>query len=384
MTRWAALALLIWGCQPDGGPGSNGGAGGAPEGGMAGQGGGVGGGCLEGISTCLGDEYQICRGGQFVTEAICGEGESCLPGAGCRACDPGAGDFCRDNGIYGCTPDGTVTALIQDCGENTCVNGRCADDDCAEGAELIYVVDSDYTLFSFDPRTLLLLPVGNLNCPAGPAWPEFRGGPGRPFSMAVDRSGRAWVLFSSGEIFWVSTQTTACSLAPWRPGTEGFELFGMSFVSDRAGSSAETLHISGGGADNFADARLGAVNPTSLAVNVRGEMPFAENGAELTGNANGELFAYWPGRQSAIARMDKATATEVERWALPPLGSPPSAWAFAHWGGKYYVFISTQDGLSQVLRFDPQSGQTETVVPFLGRRIVGAGVSTCAPVVDNF
>lgn len=377
------VVLMCFACQPEGGPGSDGDAGAGGAGGQGGAGA-TGGDCLEGISTCQGSDFQICQQGRFVTQETCGDGQACLPGEGCAECDPTQGDTCVDNAIHACGDDGSIGTLIQDCGENTCTNGQCADDDCADGAELIYVVDSDYALFSFDPRTLQFTPVGNLNCPAGPAWPEFRQGEGRPFSMAVDRAGRAWVLFSSGEIFWVSTQTTRCLLAPWRPGTEGFELFGMSFVSNQAGGSAETLFISGGRAEDFSNANLGAINPSSLDIDVRGQMPRAENGAELTGNANGELFAYWPGRQSAIARMDKATATEVERWDLPPLGSGPSAWAFAHWGGKYYVFISTQDGLSQVLRFDPTTGRTETVVPFVGRRIVGAGVSTCAPVVDNF
>jgi hypothetical protein len=52
------------------------------------------------------------------------------------------------------------------------------------------------------------------------------------------------------------------------------------------------------------------------------------------------------------------------------------------------VFISEADGLggvsSRVLRFDPATGRTVVAVEETGRRIVGAGVSTCAPVVSNF
>lgn len=375
----ALLALVVFGCQPEGdgsGPmsiGFDAGAGGA---------GGGGGGCIEGISTCLGSDYQICRGGQFVTVETCADGQACLPGEGCAACDPTQGETCVGNAIHACNADGSIGEEVQDCGENSCVNGRCATDDCAEGAELIYVVDSDYRLHSFDPRTEDFALIGNLDCPAGPSWPEFRNGEGRPFSMAVDRAGRAWVLFSSGEIFWVSTQTTECSQTIWRPGTEGFELFGMAFVSDRAGSSAETLFVSGGNAENFAQARLAAIDDESLVITARGNMPPAENGAELTGDANGDLYAYWPGFVSGVARLNKDAATIDQFWNLPP--SEPSAWAFAHWGGKFYIFISTRDGRSQVLRLDPETGLVEVVVAETGRRIVGAGVSTCAPVVDNF
>lgn len=377
MRRTVALALLcLTGCQPEGD-----GSGPQPIVFDGGPGGG-GGGCLEGISTCLGADFQVCRGGRFVTVETCAEGQACLPGEGCAACDPTQGDTCVGDAIHACNPDGSIGAELQDCGESSCVNGRCADDDCAEGAELIYVVDSDYRLHSFDPRTQRFELIGNLDCPAMRSWPEFGAGDGRPFSMAVDRAGRAWVLFSSGEIFWVSTRDTACSPTVWRPGAEGFELFGMAFVADRAGSSAETLFVSGGNAENFAQARLAAIDDTSLVITPRGVMPPAENGAELTGDGNGDLFAYWPGFISGVARMDKTTATIAQFWNLPP--SEPSAWAFAHWGGKFYIFISTQDGRSQVLRLDPATGLTEVVVAETNRRIVGAGVSTCAPVVDNF
>jgi hypothetical protein len=40
--------------------------------------------------------------------------------------------------------------------------------------------------------------------------------------------------------------------------------------------------------------------------------------------------------------------------------------------------------VSRVLRFDPTDGSTQLAVDGTGRRVVGAGVSTCAPVVSNF
>ena len=64
--------------------------------------------------------------------------------------------------------------------------------------------------------------------------------------------------------------------------------------------------------------------------------------------------------------------------ALP--SGAAQAWAWAFWGARYYIFLQGQlDTSTQVYRFDPATGATERLVPNTGRRIVGAGVSTCAP-----
>ena len=58
-------------------------------------------------------------------------------------------------------------------------------------------------------------------------------------------------------------------------------------------------------------------------------------------------------------------------------------WAFAHWGGRFYQFISGNSGYSRVYRFDPATGKNPKVVSSLGHRIVGAGVSIKAPGASN-
>ena len=63
---------------------------------------------------------------------------------------------------------------------------------CAEGTDLVYVVARDGTLHSFDPGELRFRRIGRLECP----------GTGRslPQSMAVDRSGQAWVGYDNGAL----------------------------------------------------------------------------------------------------------------------------------------------------------------------------------------
>lgn len=343
-------------------------------------------GCVEGAGTCAGNAYSVCRNGVFVNAQLCQGAETCVPGVGCRACNPGEAAICDGDALYACTADGARGDKIRDC-TSGCANGQCTAE-CAVGAELVYVVDVDDNLLSFDPRTNAFAPVGRLDCPAGDAWADFGEGRATPFSMAVDRQARAWILYASGEIFWVDTATAGCTRSPFPPGDAGFQLFGMAFVSEGPGAATETLHVAGGRVGAIERGRLGTIDTQASGVTEVGTLPQHEYGAELTGNGNGELWAYWPGIESVVARVDKASASVEQEWSLPPLFGQPAGWAFAHWGGRYFVFISESDGVggvvSRVLRFDPTTGDTAVAVPETGRRIVGAGVSTCAPVVSNF
>lgn len=256
-----------------------------------------------------------------------------------------------------------------------------------DGNDLIYVVDVDYRLLKFDPNLLATAGdpfslIGQLDCPAGQAWDG--GGAATPFSMSVDRNGFAWVLYSSGEIFKVSITDASCTATTFAPGQQGMELFGMGFVTDSAGGAAETLFISGGAADQLGSGKLAMVEPEAMTVSMVADLPESEYGPELTGTANSELFAYFPAsfEDPYVARLGKTTAAAEQSWTMDPLEGFATAWAFAHWGGKFYVFISTEgfDGtLSQVRLLDPATGNETAAVPTSDYQVVGAGVSTCAP-----
>jgi len=233
--------------------------------------------------------------------------------------------------------------------------------------------------------------IGNLNCPAGTPWPDWQPGPATPFSMSVDRSGRAWVLYSSGEIFWVDVTDASCQPSGFTKGQNGFELFGMGFVSDAPGSSAETLFIAGGSsATGSTDFRLGSIDTSNNLVTQLGTItPPEEFGPELTGTGDAKLFGYYPGLSSTqVSELSKTSGQNLQNWPMPGLGSQVRAWAFAHWGGRFYIFVTTQDILtldtvSQVHRLDPATGNSSIILPDIPYVIVGAGVSTCAPVVVN-
>ena len=83
----------------------------------------------------------------------------------------------------------------------------------------------------------------------------------------------------------------------------------------------------------------------------------------------------------AVRQLDKTTGARIQEYDVSAIGSGrASAWAFAHWGGRYYMFY--QAGLQTQTSIYSLSPDTNVVAPVLmdiGYTIVGAGVSTCAP-----
>lgn len=248
--------------------------------------------------------------------------------------------------------------------------------DCSEMARWIYLVDSDDALLRFEPDTGSLTPIGTLTCPAGSA---------SPFSMAVDRNANAYVLHNDHRIYRVSTADASCSATTFAPDQMGFELFGMGFVSDAAGAASETLFIAGGPEAGIGggSSTLGRVDVASWAVsrvNTVGGSP------ELTGTGAGELWGFFPdATPMAVRQLDKGSAAtlrslDVSSIDSTGLGLGASAWAFAYWGGRFYMFYQgILDDSTGIYRVTPDTGVVETVRENIGYRIVGAGVSTCAP-----
>ena len=341
--------------------------------------------CSTGERRCQGQSLQECQGGQFVEVSRCGDEQYCSSELGCLDCDPAGGNVCYQGNVHACNPDGSVGDLLETCWTEQCVAGNCGDPACPPETMYVYVVDDSYRLLSFNPAAAgdPFRLIGNLDCPAGPSWPDWSGGnPATPFSMSVDRSGRAWVLYTSGEIFWVSTSDASCQKSPYPPGQDGYRLFGMGFVSDAAGSEQEKLYLAGGNVDAQVMGDMAVVDPNTMGLTTLGPCPQAEYGPELTGTGKGEWYGYFPGTGSSfVARLDKQSGQISQQWQLPSLSGSVRAWAFAHWGGKFYIFVTTYSNgyRSMVLRLDPQSGNTDTYLDNLPYIIVGAGVSTCAP-----
>ena len=247
--------------------------------------------------------------------------------------------------------------------------------DCPVEARPVYVVDTDQTLSRFEPDRLEFTDLGRLNCPAGGA---------SPFSMSVDRTGRPWVLYSSGEIFYVDPNTLACNRASFQAGQRGFDVFGMGFVLDEPGTEIDRLFIAGGGEGDISSggARLGQVSMLDLSVS---EVEDLEGWPELTGTALGDLWGFFPGTSPPrVARISREDESLDSIFPITSIDGDPNAWAFAFWGGDFWLFYKSQeDPSTRVFKLESDDGSVTEVLSDTGRYIVGAGVSTCAPVVIN-
>jgi hypothetical protein len=246
-------------------------------------------------------------------------------------------------------------------------------DGCADGTELVYVIDESSARFSqFDPATKTFNDLGYLNCPAMSGVTTF--------SMSVDRSGTAWVLYADGELFRVEIlNNLACTSTTWQ-GSSNLKVFGMGFSTDQPGGTTETLYVGGGLTQvqsSYTLAKIDTATMSATSLGTETELP------EMTGTGAAELWGYMPEATTArIVKFDRTNGTAVQTFMEPTLGGTGAGYAFAQWGGDYWVFlIRSGEPSTNVYQVDGMTGAIKSTTPTTGRTIVGAGVSTCAPTV---
>ncbi len=293
--------------------------------------------------------------------------------------------------------------------------------ECSEENTKIYVFGADNALFRFDPQNLSFTRIGILSCPTATS----------PFSMAVTRRGTAWVEYTDGRLYRASTQTARCEATAFVPGQPGFSDFGMGYASNGgqefendAGSAGDAREAGDGGdgggmhgsrADGGGDAgredagmpgandgdaggagtdggateaetlylsgqALGWLDTTSLELHFVSSLSLGRT--ELSGTGNGLLYAYSieSGVVSRLNQRSGALEKQYRTTAVDSTGS--SAFAFAHWGGDFFIFTATGDRSlrdSKVTRYSPSTDTSEVVIERTGMVVVGAGSSTCAP-----
>lgn len=253
--------------------------------------------------------------------------------------------------------------------------GPPGDPNCANAAaQFLYVIDSSDVLLRYDPEANTLTSLGAVDCPTTSS----------PFSMAVDRDANAWVAYQDGNLFRVSVADLTCTATSFTPNQAGFEVFGMGYVADAPGSTEETLFVSGG---SLLDVSLGTADlgriDDSLVLTPIGALP---GWPELTGTGDAELWGFFPDTAPpSVRRIDTATGGTAQSFPINEIGGGlglgDRAWAFAFWGGLFHIFYKGElDATTNVWRLNPEDGSVVEMIHESGYRIVGAGVSTCAPV----
>lgn len=272
---------------------------------------------------------------------------------------PGFGDGGNSSGTIG--------------GKNPAADGGSNQAGCSEAAKLVYVVSDSNELFSFAPDKTAFTKIGQLDCPSGGATPN---------SMAVDRTGSAWVNFSDGSLFEVSTADASCRATTYQKGQGGLTRFGMAFATSSATSQEETLYVVG--IEGASGGRgLAKIDLTTMKLTAIGDFSgkLAGQGAELTGTGDGRLFGFFTTQPNAtLAQIDKGTGATSGDASLAGV-STGNAWAFSFWGGDFWFYTSSGITPSTVTRKQTSTdGSISTAKKDVGGfRIVGAGVSTCAP-----
>ena len=247
---------------------------------------------------------------------------------------------------------------------------------CAPGTDVIYVLSDSAELWSFDPVDLEFELVGAFAC----------NGLTSTFSMGVDRNAIAWVMFQTADIYTIDVNNPAACVDPgYTPGQLGFDLYGMAFVSEGEDDPCDQLYgLRFSGSFGFQEGpdigALGTLDPDDLSLTELGLTDY--DGGELTGTGDGRLFAFAGASPAKLVQFDKDDASVLDVLPLDTL-ELTNAFAFAFFGGDFYFF--TESGLgfaSKVTHLDYDGDQAlDIVVDQAPIRIVGAGVSTCAPII---
>ena len=240
--------------------------------------------------------------------------------------------------------------------------------DCPDaGSTLIYVIGAGNELYSFYPPTLSFKQIGTVSCP----------GPSSPFSMAVDRLGTAYSVFSDGHLFQISTANAACKPTSYAPNQLGWQNFGMGYAT--APDGGDSLYVVQVDFNNPSQG-LGTIDTNNFKLSkVASFQPDLTPECELTGTGDGRLFALCLSNQSSdgiLAQIDPSNGKIIGEDTLA-IGGGQQALAFAFWGGDFWIFTAPGN-VTAVTKYDPVA-KTLTKETNLNAQIVGAGVSTCAP-----
>lgn len=238
------------------------------------------------------------------------------------------------------------------------------EDDCEHTSDLVYVLSrDDGALHLFDPETLTFSSLGRLSC----------GTSASPGSMAVSRDGQVFVRMSDNAVYAVDLSTMACARTAYSDRATGFDAFGMGYATDRADTWRDQLYVAN-------EDRVGRLDTSTWSITPIASMP---SQSELTGNAAGELWAFLPLESPAqLIELDKEDGARLNTLRLPrfPAASDIDTFAFAGWGGSFYLFVRVYGmGESTDVYQVHGDGDMELVLEDVGFDVVGAGVSTCAP-----
>jgi hypothetical protein len=256
---------------------------------------------------------------------------------------------------------------------------------CAPEASHVYAIATDKKLFRLDhvsgsPWATTL--VGTIACATA----------AEPYSIAIDRSAQAWVVYTDGKLFKVDTSTAACTATAFVAGQHGFTTFSMAFAADAPGSDLETLYVSGSG-DGGSPTGLATIDRSTLTLAPVGDYDIPTMGppvtppVQLAGGADGKLSGgFFINNAYYYGQFDPTSAHAIETNGDPTLliHSLPADthYAIIPWGKDFEIFTTTAGGMKTytynhdgavISSFDGAAGVTAV-------SLLTLSASTCATV----
>jgi hypothetical protein len=239
---------------------------------------------------------------------------------------------------------------------------------CDEVADVFYLVSGGGDLYTFEPGSLRTTSLGRLRCP----------GVTSLNSMAVARTGEAYASSTDGRLYAIDTERVTCrELSFDRSQLDGTD-FGMGYAADET-PSGESLFIVE--QTDSVSTRISRLNPRSRRVSPVGELPDRTPPLELTGTGDGRLLAFQVGTSSSPARVLELSREDAAIGAAYTIDIPRGyrAFHFANWDGGLYLFLALSgEERTRVYRFEFGDRRTR-LLGSIAPIVVGAGVSTCAP-----
>jgi hypothetical protein len=255
---------------------------------------------------------------------------------------------------------------------------------CAEQTKLVYTVEeSNERISKFDPTTGAFSTVGYIDCPGSNSF--FK-----PFGMSIRRDGTGLVLYRdytdpnvTPKLFIFDTTTLACTATPWMPQL-GISFFAMAFSTDTMGGFDDRLFVAGATQPDATTLKLGTLDTTTWAISTISNIA---GWAEITGNSDAELWSFVAtASPPRIDKLNKATGAVTQTFEIPSIDPGfPVLWSMVTWGGDFWIFLKRDiDAATKVYQIDGTNGSVKNTIDTnsvgIPRSVVGASVSTCAPV----
>ena len=326
-----------------------------------------GGQCVAGMQTCVDNTLFTCGSGGYVPAQACDASRVCDDKLGCVACRPSL-PTCVGDEVHACSESGTVGALTEACAfGQRCRDGACIDACEVAASDFVYLVDDQNNFLSFSPKN----DVG-----AG-RWPASL--PSLARWLARRPAGAIWLCWGESVFDGRRSQGQCLGAVHQRRAREGQSqgcLVRRNQLSAVAAGLGYLRHglcqRCPGQQDRDALRRPGQRRREHRhGTGQAGRQPGAVARRHLHGHhaqprdvGHRRRRALWllPSNQAGkhlIALINRSDASFIRTYSLAPLPSVDQnyAFAFAHWGGRFYYFIdmklNTGERVSRVYRYDP-------------------------------